>query len=233
MSSPSLEVCKPKWDRTEWCRVQRTSDRLAASVGESPVLFCWPAVPCPLRTVMGPGEEGSRWARLWEGRRPGSVAHSAGVRKELGTLSSVAVAACRPWDFGHHIPSVRPSSLAGKECSRSWKGISSKPAVCTLFGTRDWLCGDRVSTGRRGMAQAVTRAMGNGSAAVPAWPWCTFCCVARLLTARRPAELGTPALNHRVPSEPCSQWRLLSSLNMLPPRLRSRVGTGGGGAPDP
>ena len=99
---------------------------------------------------------------------------------------------------------------------------SFKAAVPKLLGTRDWLCGDRDSTGRRGMAQAVTRAMGNGSAAVPAWPWCTFCCVARLLTARRPAELGTPALNHRVPSEPCSQWRLLSSLNMLPPRLRSR-----------
>ena len=132
-----------------------------------------------------------------------------------------------------HIPSVRPTSLAGKECSGSWKGISSKPAVCTLFGTRDWLCGDRVSTGRRGTAWVVTRVMGNGSGVVPACLWRTFCCVAWLLTAHRPVWLGAPSLNHRIPSEPCSQWHLLSSLSMLPPRLRSRVGTGGGGAPDP
>ena len=79
------------------------------------------------------------------------------------------------------------------------------------------------------MAWAVTRVMGNGSRAVPACPRRTFCCVAWLLTARRPVGLGAPALNHRIPSEPCSQWRLLSSLSMLSPSLRSRVGTGGGG----
>ena len=38
------------------------------------------------------------------------------------------------------------------------EGLSSKPAVCTLFGTRD-----RFSMGRRGVAQAVTRAMENGA----------------------------------------------------------------------
>ena len=163
----------------------------------------------------------------WESRLCGPLCGSEEKAGHSGLCSCCHVQAV---GLGSgHIPSVRPSSLAGKECSGSWKGISSKPAVCTLFGTRDWLCGDRVSTGRRGMAWAVTRVMGNGSRAVPACPRRTFCCVAWLLTARRPVGLGAPALNHRIPSEPCSQWRLLSSLSMLSPSLRSRVGTGGGG----
>ena len=158
------------------------------------------------------------WPTLWGEERAGhSGLCSCCYHVQAARLWSSPVLQSRPLG--------ETSFLSWEGVFRVMEGLSSKPAVCTLF----WHQG-QVFHGEEGDGSGSNSSDGErcpvGNGAVPACPRRTFC-TARFPTVCRPVGLGAPALNLWIPSELCSQWYLLSSLNMPPPRLRGRVGIGG------